>query len=107
VNRRVWIVGPNGDINPGLYRAQLERGGRFVPVRCWIEAGDRDPDTGELLSDELTYLEVDGRRVDPFAPGYFLMGEPVGQQEFNAMSKEPARQEPSAAFDPTRHPSPF
>jgi hypothetical protein len=107
VNRRVWIIGPGGDVHPGLYKARLERGGRYVPVRCWIEAGDRDPDTGELVSDEITYLEVDGRRVNPFTPGYFLMGEPVTQQEFNKLAKEPAPVEREQTFDPTRHPSPF
>lgn len=107
MNNRTWIIGPGGQIYPGLYRARLVRGGPFVPVRCWIEAGDRDPDTDELLSDDLTFLEVDGRRVDPFTPGYFLMGEAISIQEFNSLVKAPARPEPATAFDPSRHPSPF
>lgn len=33
-------------------RLRLVKAGPLVPARCWVVDGDRDPETGELLSDQ-------------------------------------------------------
>jgi hypothetical protein len=101
---KVWIVAPDNTLTPGFFRVRLVRGGPFVPARLWVEDGERDPDTGELLSDVLTLLEVDGKRVDPFAPGYTLMGEPISEAEYRYMTKAAAWDRQYAPSAPAANP---
>lgn len=37
---------------PGLYKVRLFSRGPWVPVRVWLEDGDRD-ESGELMSDQI------------------------------------------------------
>lgn len=77
---RVWIVAPNGELHPGLYKAQLAKRGPWVPVRLVLIDGDRD-EYGRLLSDQRYDLTVDGEEwlVGKCAP---LVGYPINEAEF-------------------------
>ncbi len=54
--------------SPGFYKARLVRGGPWVPVKTWYEDGDRDPETGELLSDQILRGLLGDTPFDPFGP---------------------------------------
>ena len=43
--------------SPGYYHIRLCRGGPWVPVRIWLEGGERD-EAGELLSDEVFRAKI-------------------------------------------------
>jgi len=114
---RIWIIDPRGHHAPGFYRARLVKGGPFVPARLWIEDGDRCPETGELLSDVIYHLEVDGAELRPIPKGYTLQGERITEREYRyllAMSRHAVEHEPSlpqanptAPVDLMRAPAPF
>jgi hypothetical protein len=56
--------------------------GPMVPARIWIEPGEIDPETGELLSDERLCAEIDGRRVDPWRHWTWIAKRPISQTEW-------------------------
>lgn len=39
-------------LDDGYYKVRLRRAGPWVPVRVYLEDGERDPETWELLSDQ-------------------------------------------------------
>ena len=50
----------------GFYRTRLVRQGPWVACRVWWEDGERDPETNELLSDQILRCTVAGTDVDPW-----------------------------------------
>lgn len=56
--------------------------GPFVPARIWIEPGEIDPETGELLSDERLCAEIDGKPADPWRTWTWLARRPIPLSEF-------------------------
>ena len=42
---------------PGYYKTKARRDGEYVPVRVWYQDGDRDPETNELLSDQILRVQ--------------------------------------------------
>ena len=56
--------------------------GPLVPARIWIEPGEIDPETGELLSDERFRAEVDGKPADPWRAWTWLARRPVPLSEW-------------------------
>lgn len=56
--------------------------GPYVPARCWIEPGEIDPETGELLSDEIIRMEIDGRQVNPWTHWNWIAKNPVSETEW-------------------------
>lgn len=75
-------------INPeeGYYRVKYH--GQWQPMRVWLEDGDRDPETGELMSDQIWRAEWNPSRNSPFAfylidPFDFLaFANTITQEEF-------------------------
>ena len=51
---------------PGYFATRLVRGGIEVAARIWVVDGDRCPETGELMSDQEVFAELDGERTDPW-----------------------------------------
>lgn len=41
----------------GLFKIRLKKAGPWIPVRVWLEDGERDPETWELLSDQIYKAE--------------------------------------------------
>lgn len=80
----------------GFYKRRLAKGAVFVPARIWLEQ-DIDPDTGELLADEVMRCEVNGREADPDEQWSYLAGNPITEQEFKYLS---ARNEWAQAHSP-------
>lgn len=70
----------------GYYKRRLVKKGPWVPVRIFIER-EIDPETGELASDEVLRIEVDGVvRGDPAHHWTYL--KPISRQEFQALTEE-------------------
>jgi hypothetical protein len=72
---------------PGFYAVRRFRYGEwvkgpFVPARIWIEPGEIDPETGELLSDERLCAEIDGKPADPWRNWTWLARRPVSLDEW-------------------------
>lgn len=78
------VIGVMNQPQCGWYKRKLVHGGPFVPARIWL-AQEIDPDTGELLADEVMLCEVDGRRCDPVEQWPRLWTEPITEAEFNYM----------------------
>lgn len=55
--------------------------GPAVPARIWWE-GATDPETGELLGDEICRCEIDGRRTDPWRVWPWLAQNPIPESEW-------------------------
>ena len=78
---------------PGYYKRRLVRNGPWVPATIWIDGGERDPETGDLLSDETLRCLVNGRLADPYKQWTWLAGHPIKKREYDAMLKA-SRQAP-------------
>jgi hypothetical protein len=75
------VVGTINDPQCGFFKRKLVHGGPFVPARIWLEQ-EIDPDTGELVGDEVMLCEVDGRRCDPVDQWARLWTTPITEAEF-------------------------
>lgn len=74
-------------LDDGFYKVRLRKAGPWVPIRVFLEDGERDPDTWELLSDQWLRAEwypstlspqsysVDPRRL-------FNRAIPISRSEF-------------------------
>ena len=49
---RVLAAGPEDPV-PGYFKQRIRRRGPWAPYKIWVEDGDRCPETGELLSDQI------------------------------------------------------
>jgi len=74
-------------INPeeGYYRVKYR--GQWQPMRVWLEDGDRDPETGELMSDQIWRGEWNPTNdpnafylIDPF--DFLSYSKPCDKEEF-------------------------
>ena len=54
-------------VHEGYFKTRAYKNGPWVPVRVWLEDGDRCPDTGELLSEQMYRAEENRRLNDPLA----------------------------------------
>jgi hypothetical protein len=75
------------DPQPGFYAVRKFPYGQWprgplVPARIWIEPGEIDPETGELLSDERLCAEVDGKPADPWRTWTWVAKRPVSLSEW-------------------------
>ncbi len=53
--------------SPGFYKSKLRPDGADVPIKTWLEDGDRD-DMGKLMSDQIIRCRLGDTMVDPFEP---------------------------------------
>lgn len=69
-----------GEPRCGLYKRRLTKGGPWVPVRIFMEQ-DIDPETGELASDEVMRIEVEG--IDAGDPAeHWTYLTPISSKQF-------------------------
>jgi hypothetical protein len=71
----------------GYFQIRLRKAGPWVPVRVWLEDGERDPETWELLSDQRWLGEwaprTDSARFYPINPMAFLNRlHPISKDDF-------------------------
>lgn len=66
----------------GFYRLRLVKGGPWVPVRVWWESVV-DPDTGELVEDEVLRCTVNRKDADPQRS--WLWASPITVEAYEAM----------------------
>lgn len=87
------MLGILGDDHPhigeepqcGWFKRRLVKGGVYVPARIWLYQ-PTDPETGELVADELLQCEVDGRYADPHREWSWLCGKPITEAEFKYLT---------------------
>lgn len=66
----------------GWYKVMLVKGGPYVPAAIYIER-EIDPDTGELLTDEIMRCEISGRFHDPEDAWLWCWETPISKAEFD------------------------
>jgi hypothetical protein len=47
-----------------------------------MEPQDIDPDTGELMSDEIIRMEIDGKEVNPWNNWMYVASRPITESEW-------------------------
>lgn len=95
----------DGEPQAGYYKRRMVKGGPWIPARIFVER-EIDPETGELASDEVLCIEVDGtRRRDPCEHWTYLTA--ITRQEFQALTEEHASnaimQATHASVDLSKH----
>jgi hypothetical protein len=75
------------EIGEGYYKIRSRAKGPWIPIRIWLEDGERDPDTWELLSDQQWKAEwaprTDSTRLFPVNPRQFVnRAFPISKDEF-------------------------
>lgn len=67
---RWWNATTRGEPHPHIAEDEIQAGyfkrrkwmrGPWIPARIWLEPGEIDPLTGELLTDEIWRAEIDGK----------------------------------------------
>jgi hypothetical protein len=71
----------------GFYQLRLRKKGPWVPVHVWLEDGERDPETWELLSDQVWKAEwaprSDNPKLFPIDPMRLLNRlHPISEDEY-------------------------
>jgi hypothetical protein len=60
----------------GYYKVRSRKAGPWIPIRIWLEDGERCPETWELLSDQRWKAEwaprLDDTRLFPINPFQFI-----------------------------------
>ncbi len=74
------------DPQPGHYKRRLCRGGPWVPAMIWWIYGDRDEETGELISDDRLVCQVGDEMRDPYAEWTWLLGQPITEDEHRKLT---------------------
>lgn len=75
----------DGEPQCGYFKRRMVKGGPWVPARIYVER-EIDPDTGELASDEVLRIEVNGVvRRDPCDHWTYLT--PISRGEFIALTE--------------------
>jgi hypothetical protein len=101
---------------PGFYQRRMVKHGPMVPVAIWIDQ-DIDPETGELMADEVMRCLVNGKDADAQAQWSDVAGHPITEREYRFLtaSVDYARQhapemplaQPRQAIDLLTAPLPF
>lgn len=91
------------EVHAGFYKRKLVKGGPFVPARIWLHQ-ETDPETGELVADEVYLCEVDGKRLDAEEQWTWLCSRPITEAEFNFMSADASWCQENAPEAPQANP---
>jgi hypothetical protein len=75
------------EVAEGYFKVRSRKAGPWVPIHVWLEDGERDPDTWELLSDQRWKGEwaprTDSPRLFPCNPFWFVnRAFPISKDEF-------------------------
>lgn len=90
----------------GWFKRKLVKGGVFVPARIWM-VQPVDPETGELVADEILQAEVNGAFADPEDCWSWVCGNPISEAEFRYLTariEHAVRHEPEDPFADARKP---
>lgn len=105
------LLGIYGDEGPhigeepqcGWFKRRLVKGGPFVPARIWLYS-PTDPETGDLVGDEVLQAEVDGNYADPEQQWSWLNGNPITEAEFKYLTANRAWTSEHAPHEPYANP---
>jgi hypothetical protein len=71
------------DPHVGYYRVRRwPRKAYWLAARVWLEPGEVDPASGELISDERICAEIDGERVNPIERWTWLAHNPITLEDY-------------------------
>lgn len=68
----------------GWFKRKLVRGGPHVPARIWMEQ-PIDPETGELVGDEIMRCEINGKLCDAEEQWTYICYLPITEAEYKFM----------------------
>ena len=71
------------DFSPqcGYFKRRFVRDGPWIPCRVWIQS-ETDPETGELISDEIMCCDVGMQPRDPDDEWPYLCAHPITEKEY-------------------------
>lgn len=74
-------------LDPGYYKVRSYARGPWIPIQIWMEDGERDPETWELLSDQKLrarwWPRTNNQQFYEVAPRYFFnRARPIDRSEF-------------------------
>lgn len=67
---------------PGWFLRREEKGGPFIPCSIWLDQ-PVDPETGELLGDEVLLCECGGSETDAQEAWTWLAKRPISKEEYD------------------------
>jgi len=75
------------EIAEGYFKVRSRKAGPWIPIHIWLEDGERDPETWELLSDQNWRAEwaprMDTPRLFPVNPfGFINRAHPISKDDF-------------------------
>ncbi|MBO9430581.1 hypothetical protein [Sulfitobacter sp. R18_1] len=98
----------DGEPQCGYFKRRMIKGGPWVPVRIFVER-EIDPETGELASDEVLCIEVEGIRKDDPADQWTYL-KPISRAEFNHLTdyrlRDTRMMDPYRPIDLSEQPTP-
>lgn len=65
----------------GYFKRRLVRGGAWVPVKIWLDS-ETDPETGELVRDEIMCCDVGLHPADPDEHWTSVCAHPITKEEY-------------------------
>ena len=74
------------DPTPGFYKLRLVKHGVWVPCRIFWKMGERDPDTGERLNDDLLLAHIAGQDTTD-AASVFAGCHAITESEYDYLIK--------------------
>lgn len=87
----------------GFYKRKLVKGGPWVAARIWLHQ-EIDPETGQLMADEVLRCEVGGRARDPVEQWTWLCNEPISQAEYEYLMASRTWAAANAPHEPVANP---
>ena len=87
----------------GWFLTKMSRGGPLVPARIWLEQ-EVDPDSGELLSDEILKCEINGYARDPEEQFIYFFDSPIEKSAYDYLMARKDFAEEHAPHEPAANP---
>ena len=72
------------DPQEGYFLGRLVKSGQLLPSRIWLRDGERDPDTGELVSDQTLHCTIGDEECDANREWPYLARYPITKEEYDA-----------------------
>lgn len=74
-------------LDPGFYKVRARSRGHWVPIEVWFEDGERDPETWELMSDQILrakwHPRTDSAQAYDVNPRrFFNRARPITKEEY-------------------------
>lgn len=91
------------DPQPGFYECRLVKDGPFVAARIWMHQ-PTDPETGDLIGDEVLQCEIAGQHRDAAEAWSWLCARPIPESQFEFMTADAEWTRTYAPHEPKANP---